>query len=147
MSLNERLRELVGESPKAKRHAERVAVMAVATAYELGVSGDELLLVRIAAELHDVSLVGQFDEVAPIIKARLERWDGSGRPRGLVGEDIPIAARIVGLVEHFDNAAYDNGGDEQAALDELWLHSGTLFDPDVVEAFLRVQPLIQPVLG
>lgn len=83
------------------------------------------------------------------IVAHHERWDGAGYPHGLSGESIPVASRLIAVAETFDVLRHDNRWrdplTEDAALDEIRRCSGTQFDPRAVEAFLLVQPLIQPV--
>jgi PAS domain S-box-containing protein len=72
-----------------------------------------------------------------------ERWDGSGYPAGLAAEAIPIAGRIVAVVDSFDAMAYDRpyraGSSVEAALSEVARCSGTQFDPRVVKAFLELR--------
>ena len=74
--------------------------------------------------------------------AHHERWDGSGYPRGLRGEAIPLAARIFAVADVFDaltsDRPYRPAWPRQQALDYLAEHAGSLFDPRVVEAFLRL---------
>lgn len=69
-----------------------------------------------------------------------ERWDGSGYPHGLAGEDIPITARIVAVADVFDalchERSYRPAMSEAEALDRIREGSGTHFDPRVVEAFM-----------
>ncbi len=83
------------------------------------------------------------------IKSHHERWDGTGYPDGLIGDEIPIGSRIIAVAETFDVLLNDRRWreplTEDAALDEVRRCAGTQFDPAVVEAFLSVQPLIQPV--
>lgn len=71
-----------------------------------------------------------------------ERWDGSGYPKGLAGEDIPMAARIVAIVDVFDalvsKRPYKKPWPVEDALREIASCSGSHFDPAVVEAFLRL---------
>jgi putative nucleotidyltransferase with HDIG domain len=71
-----------------------------------------------------------------------ERWDGTGYPRGLAGEAIPLAARIFAVADAFDaltsDRPYRQAVSEGEALAEICHHSGTQFDPDVVEALVRV---------
>lgn len=78
-----------------------------------------------------------------------ERWDGTGYPLGLAGEQIPLEGRIIALAEAFDilhyGAPWQPKRPEEEALDIVCKESGKQFDPKVVEAFLVVQPLIQPV--
>ncbi len=84
------------------------------------------------------------------IVAHHERWDGSGYPSGLSAEAIPLGARIISVAETFDVLLNDNRWrgplTEDAALDEIRRCAGTQFDPAAVQAFLSVQPLIQPVV-
>jgi len=82
------------------------------------------------------------------IRHHHERWDGHGYPDGLSGLDIPIGARIINLAEAFDvmvTGPIRDPWTEKAALEEVQHCTGSQFDPHVAEAFMRVQPLIQPV--
>jgi PAS domain S-box-containing protein len=69
-----------------------------------------------------------------------EHWDGSGYPRGLKGEDIPLAARIFTIIDVWDallsNRPYRKGCTEESVLEYLEKYAGTYFDPRLVEAFL-----------
>ena len=71
-----------------------------------------------------------------------ENWDGTGYPDGLKGEAIPISVRIVRLADIYDalvmKRVYKDAWIDQAAYDEIVNHSGTYFDPTVVEAFKRL---------
>jgi response regulator RpfG family c-di-GMP phosphodiesterase len=71
-----------------------------------------------------------------------EKWDGAGYPHGLAGEDIPIAARIVAVVDVFDALAsprpYKGPWQMADIIEELEAGSGKMFDPTVIEAFLRI---------
>lgn len=71
-----------------------------------------------------------------------ECWNGGGYPAGLKGEEIPLAARIVSVVDVFDSLTharvYKRAWTENEALDEVERLAGTKFDPVVVEAFLRL---------
>ena len=70
-----------------------------------------------------------------------EKYDGSGYPFGLKGEEIPITARIICLADSFDamNTArvYREKCDKAYIIDEIMKCRGTQFDPDVVDAFFR----------
>jgi PAS domain S-box-containing protein len=70
-----------------------------------------------------------------------ERWDGSGYPNGLKGEEIPLAARIVSLVDVYDaltsKRPYKEAFSHEEACRVILSESGHLFDPVVVAAFLR----------
>ena len=82
------------------------------------------------------------EQVRRIVRHDHERWDGTGYPDGLAGRQIPIGARIVLVVDAFhamiSDRPYRKGMSEEAARLELRAHAGTQFDPDVVDAFLRV---------
>ncbi|MDQ6859260.1 MAG: HD domain-containing protein [Chloroflexota bacterium] len=81
-------------------------------------------------------------EVAIIIRAHHERWDGNGYPEGLAGEQIPLGARIFAVADSFDamtsDRPYRRGRDLDEALAEIERCSETQFDPQVVRAFLAV---------
>jgi hypothetical protein len=71
-----------------------------------------------------------------------EKWDGSGYPRGLRGEQIPLAARIFALVDVWDaltsDRPYRKAWPKEKALAYMREQVGTHFDPDLVEPFLRM---------
>ncbi len=79
--------------------------------------------------------------VAPIVRSHHERWDGSGYPEGLVGEEIPIGARILATVDCLDALAshrqYRQALPLHAAMEKVKEQSGTWFDPKVVEILER----------
>ncbi len=87
--------------------------------------------------------------VVPIVRAHHESWDGSGYPRGLAGEQIPIGARILSVVDCYDALTSDRPyrpalTDEQA-LAIIIERRGTMYDPRVVDMFLTVCPQISAV--
>ncbi|RME07753.1 MAG: HD domain-containing protein, partial [Anaerolineae bacterium] len=71
-----------------------------------------------------------------------ERWDGSGYPRGLKGEQIPLAARIFAVVDVYDaltsDRPYREAWTHEQAVNYLRDNAGKLFDPDVVAEFLKI---------
>ncbi len=75
--------------------------------------------------------------VVPIVQAHHEKWDGSGYPYGLKGEQIPIGARILAAVDCLDALASDRQYRRALPLDEamqrLQAESGTAFDPTIVQ--------------
>ncbi|NPV86641.1 MAG: response regulator [Anaerolineae bacterium] len=75
--------------------------------------------------------------------AHHEKWDGSGYPRGLRGEEIPLAARIFAIVDVWDalisDRPYRRALNEETALAFIRQQSGKHFDPEVVRAFLEMQ--------
>jgi putative nucleotidyltransferase with HDIG domain len=82
------------------------------------------------------------EEVAVIIRAHHERWDGNGYPEGLAGEQIPLGARIFAVADSFDamtsDRPYRRGRQLHEALAEIGRCTRTQFDPQVVQAFLTV---------
>ncbi len=95
---------------------------------------------EIGAEI--VAPVKRLVHVAPIIRAHQEHWDGNGYPDGLRGEAIPLGARVLAVVDAYgaiiDERPYKKAGSHEEAVAELKRCAGTQFDPQVVEAFLRV---------
>ena len=79
--------------------------------------------------------------VVPIVRAHHEKWDGSGYPYGLKGNEIPIGARILSAVDYLDALASDRQYRKAMPLDEvmtrLAAESGKSFDPKVVEVLKR----------
>jgi len=86
--------------------------------------------------------------VVPIVEAHHENWDGSGYPRGLRGEAIPIGARILGVVDCFDaltsDRPYRPALGEEDAIAIVMERRGTFYDPAVVDTFVRVYRDITP---
>jgi putative two-component system response regulator len=81
-------------------------------------------------------------EVGPIILGHHEHWDGGGYPHGLVGDDIPLGARIIAVVDAWDAMTSDRPyrrslGDAEASR-RLRAGAGTQWDPRVVEVFMRL---------
>lgn len=74
-----------------------------------------------------------------VVLSHHERWDGTGYPHGLRGEEIPLAARVFAVVDSFDamtnDRPYRAALPVGAALAEIERSSGSQFDPRIVEAF------------
>ena len=85
--------------------------------------------------------------VAPLILSHHERWDGRGYPLGLKGEDIPLGARILCLVDYFGALTSARPYHEPMAVDAavslIEQEAGKALDPRAVEAFLRVLPRVR----
>jgi len=83
--------------------------------------------------------------VVSLVYHHQERYDGKGYPAGLAGDQIPIGARIVAVLDAFDamtsDRVYRRAPGYRRAIEELKCHAGTQFDPKVVEAFLEI---VQP---
>ncbi|MDD4602029.1 MAG: HD domain-containing protein [Negativicutes bacterium] len=80
-------------------------------------------------------------ELIPYIRYHHERWDGKGYPKRLKGVNIPLGARIIAVVNHYDryiNPCTKNWvKTKDEAVRELLSLSGMAFDPDVVKAFIE----------
>jgi diguanylate cyclase (GGDEF)-like protein len=78
--------------------------------------------------------------VARLVRASHERWDGTGYPDRLRGEEIPLGARIVAVCDAYEamtaNRSYRAAVSRELACQELRRSAGTQFDPEVVQAFL-----------
>jgi response regulator RpfG family c-di-GMP phosphodiesterase len=160
---------------KLRQHSRNVADLSVNAAKELGISGDDLETIRIAALLHDIGEIGiperilnmnrdamNADELKeyqqhPIrgqvaidtieglrpaglfIRHHHENLDGSGFPDKLVGDAIPLGARIIAFADHIDKASETCRGDiADQALVKTGLVVGTQLDPSLQKAFRKV---------
>ncbi|GLP97259.1 HD-GYP domain-containing protein [Paraferrimonas sedimenticola] len=78
-----------------------------------------------------------------------EKWDGSGYPNGISGEEIPLSARIVAIVDVYDaltsQRPYKSSWDQQQTLELIQSESGRHFDPEIVDVFLGSITEIQKV--
>ncbi len=81
--------------------------------------------------------------------AHQERWDGSGYPLGLVGYDIPLAARLLAVADVYDalisSRVYRDGMPHPDAFAIVVEGKGSLFDPDIVDAFMAVEAKFQDI--
>ncbi|HOJ32428.1 MAG TPA: response regulator [Candidatus Hydrogenedentes bacterium] len=106
------------------------------------IGGDTLLLAE--KEAGGSSLIAMARSIAYY---HHERWDGSGYPKGLEGENIPIEARIVGLADCYDalvsRRAYKEPFSHEKARDIILSGRETQFDPKVVDAFLKLEDVFQ----
>ncbi len=170
------------KDPYTEGHVERVAEYVERTAIAMGLSGQNLEVIRYAALLHDVGKIGVPEsiltkpgpltpeerkvmerhvrigpailerigllaEASPLIRYHEERYDGKttgpyAGEFGLKGADIPLGARIIAVADAFDamtsDRPYRKALPRERAIAELRGNAGTQFDPEVVEAFLRV---------
>ena len=85
--------------------------------------------------------------VAPLILSHHERWDGKGYPAGLKGDEIPLGARILSVVDYFDalmsERPYHKAMSFEAAIGLLEQESGKALDPRVVQTFIEMYPVLQ----
>jgi putative methionine-R-sulfoxide reductase with GAF domain len=84
--------------------------------------------------------------VVPIVRHHHENWNGSGYPDGIRGSDIPIGARILSVVDCFDALTSDRPYrprlPDKDAIQILRDRRGTMYDPLVVDSFIRLYPTI-----
>ena len=89
--------------------------------------------------LKDITLI---EHVAEVAHYHHERYDGTGYPEGLSGEEIPIEARIVAVADSYDamnsKRIYRNALEKEKIIEELESCSGTQFDPVIAELFVRL---------
>jgi len=78
-----------------------------------------------------------------------EKWDGAGYPKGLKGEEIPLAGRICAVADVFDalisRRVYKEKWDEKDVLEHIKDQSGKHFDPEIVESFISVYEVISAI--
>jgi diguanylate cyclase (GGDEF)-like protein/putative nucleotidyltransferase with HDIG domain len=84
--------------------------------------------------------------VAPIILSHHERWDGKGYPKGLKGEEIPVGARILTIVDYFDAVTterpYHKALSHDSALELLRHEAGRALDAALVDIFIKILPAL-----
>jgi diguanylate cyclase (GGDEF)-like protein len=89
--------------------------------------------------------------VAPFIRSHHERWDGSGYPDGLTGDQIPLGARILAVVDYYDalvsDRPYHKAMPEEDALALLVSEGGKALDRRIVEKFIELRPAMDAELG
>jgi two-component system cell cycle response regulator len=145
--------------PDLRGHVDGVAHLARAVAEELGLAGDELdAILRKPGPLTETewgfmrehTVVGDrilsaapaLQGVARLVRASHERYDGRGYPDRLMGEEIPLGARIVTVCDTFNamttDRPYAPAVSPDEALAEIERCSGRQFDPMVVDAFVRL---------
>jgi GAF domain-containing protein len=93
---------------------------------------------------HDIlSSVRYLGPATQMVLYHQERWDGTGYPEGLKGEEIPVGARIVAILDAWDamtsDRPYRKALGREAALAELQAGAGKQFDPKAVEAFVKIE--------
>lgn len=105
--------------------------------------------VRMFYEMHPIigrSIIAPVEFLQPICAVALyhhERWDGTGFPEGLAGDDIPYEARLVAVVDAYDRMVHATGGEEGLHPAEAFVAiadgAGVAFDPEIVEVFMKLR--------
>lgn len=97
-----------------------------------------------------VSQIPDLKEAAEIVLSHEERFDGSGYPRGLRGEQISLGARLFAVIDTLDavtsDRPYRKARSFEQACDEIIRMSGTQFDPVVVQAFLAEETTLRDMV-
>jgi putative two-component system response regulator len=92
---------------------------------------------------HILTPIVEDDAILKVVRHHHERYDGTGYPDGLSGEEIPLAARILAVADSYDaiisGRPYRRPESIPTACDEIKRHKGSQFDPKVVDAFLRIK--------
>ncbi len=86
--------------------------------------------------------IPELNDIAEYILCHHERWDGKGYPRGLVGEEIPLIARVLSIADAYDamtaDRSYRKALSKEAAKQELLDNAGTQFDPNLIPLFISI---------
>lgn len=89
-------------------------------------------------------------EVVDWVRCHHERYDGKGYPQNLSGEDIPFGAAILAVADAYDamtsHRSYRNGLPHDVAVEEIRKCMGSQFNPDVAEAFLRIERKFEKIM-
>ena len=146
------------------RDSDREAVETAALLHDIGklavpehilskpgpLTADERKKMQVHAQIGSeiVSAVRFPSPVAPLIRSHHERWDGTGYPSGLRGEQIPLGARILAVVDCFDAVTsarpYRPAASRDEAVELLQREAGRAFDPAIVAQFTALLPVLTP---
>jgi putative nucleotidyltransferase with HDIG domain len=109
---------------------------------------DNFRLVQNEVSLHPIvganmfKQINLFKDIVPIVKHHHENYDGTGYPDGLSGEKIPLASRIIAVVEDYIKILYneyiENSYEKNKALNKLFSLTGTKYDPKVLNALKEI---------
>lgn len=164
-----------------RNHSAHCAELATALARRIGMAGESVQLIGLAALMHDVGKIGIPDsillkpgpldpderlavqehcdlgariiapanlgDIMPLVRHHHERWDGTGYPDGLAGEEIPLEARVMAVCDTYETLTagrpYRGVVEMRAALDEIENCAGTQFDPVIAREFIAMMdPLV-----
>lgn len=87
--------------------------------------------------------------VKEMVLSHHEKWNGTGYPHGLVGDAIPVAARLLALADAYDSMisskVYKEGQPHREAVKTIFSERGEHFDPDIVDAFMDIHPSFEAI--
>ena len=118
-----------------------------------GLSAEEWEVMRLHPEAgyHLVKPMPYLSVAAEIIRCHEERFDGSGYPRGLRGEDIPLPARLFAVIDTLDAMTFDRPYRKALPFDdaraEILRMSGSQFDPKAVDSFLKSEAALREMVA
>lgn len=164
--------EIIMRNEKELDHAENTLKIATDIGRALSLSTEEMNKLKDAAYVHDIGKITQmmsehedrFDlatrkdhavigyrilnsfektmDIAGIVLSHHEKWNGSGYPKGLKGEEIPLLSRIITVAERFDRltSVYSASAiTEEEAFSVMEMESGTILDGALVELFIEMK--------
>jgi len=147
------------KDPYLALHAVRVSKYAELLGERFNLNEDLLADMTAASFLHDLDAVAadeiysgvqELKEIAHMIRCHYENFDGSGSPLGLIGEQIPLAVRLLRVAKEFDLMTNPRVEDEalthENAIQRLQRGSGKEFDPVVVQRFSDVASELKSVI-
>lgn len=161
------------------QHTQRVGELSGWIAERIGLSAQDVQMIRLAAPLHDIGKIGIPDNILlkpgrferdefelmkshtsigmnileggsfrlltlakTIALSHHEKWDGTGYPQGLKGEEIPLEARIVAIADFYDalthERPYKKAWTKEETLAEIREQRGKHFDPQLVDVFMQL---------
>lgn len=91
-----------------------------------------------------LNLFNETMDIAEVVLAHHEKWDGTGYPKGLKGKEIPLYARIISVAEGYDSMTNRVDGSElthEEAVEDIKSKSGIEYDPNVVDSFLKLNKM------
>ena len=102
----------------------------------------EIMKMHVDMSITIIKYLPSFSHVIPAVVGHHERWDGSGYPRRIKGENIPFAARCIAVADAFDaitsNRHYKTHLSIDYALDEIESNAGKQFDPILAKIFVKL---------
>lgn len=102
----------------------------------------ELMKKHVERGYNIANSIDKFSEIAKYILHHHERWDGTGYPEGLKGEEIPLLSRIISIVDAYDvmihQQSYSKALAKEEALADLRKKAGAQFDPELVKVFVKL---------
>lgn len=155
--------------PILKGHTHRVVRAAAIIGKELGLPHDQFETLLYSAYFHDIgklhlpcnipfikdqthpvlgeemlSQITLLKSVLPIVRHHQERWDGSGFPDKLKEDEIPLEARIISVVEYFDESwiMLNSQSAKESFIEEFIRDFGTKYDPNLKDAFIKTLPIL-----